>query len=114
MFLFIIIVVVFILFILNHITFNNKCNFLIAMEINKTTHNLEISKGLTNMQKIIIIKCSNKELWYAEKIGKTFEIADVFKNTYSVYYGIGECQVLKKDCKIIRDKCPRFWDKEQK
>ena len=56
---------------------------------------------------IKVLKCSDKSLWYYNKIGAIFRVADIFKKTYSVYYGIGECQINNNDCiisKINKDK----------
>ena len=51
--------------------------------------------------KIQIIKCSNDQYWYIDKIGEIFTVYDIVQGDYRVKQGLGAYCVLKSDCKII-------------
>lgn len=52
--------------------------------------------------KVKIVKCSNPEYWYADKIGKVFEVINNDNENYEAISAYGtEGYILKKDTEII-------------
>lgn len=51
--------------------------------------------------KLKIIKCSNSEYWYADKIGQMFDVYDILQGTYRVKQGMGAYCVLNKDVELL-------------
>ena len=51
--------------------------------------------------KVKIIKCSNENYWYKDKIGETFDVYDVIQGDYRLKVGLRAFLVLKEDVEII-------------
>jgi len=51
--------------------------------------------------RIKIIKCSNSEYWYADKIGEIYDVYDIVFGDYRVKQEVGAYCVLNEDVELL-------------
>jgi hypothetical protein len=51
-----------------------------------------------------ILKCSDKDYWYADKIGQTLKVNYMIGNDFRCWHpdGLSSYLVLREDCEIVR------------